>query len=89
MTNPYSVRLTSRAQKDLRSLPDSQQKRIMQKISVLADNRHPSQFKPLIGKALAMYRVRVGDYRILYDVYDDDQVVVVMRIGHRKDIYRV
>lgn len=54
----------------------------------LKTERFPQQFKQLKGKDIAQCRLRVGDYRILYDVYNDDSIVLILQIGHRKDIYR-
>ena len=84
----YRIKITSRAQKNLKRLHPAVQKRIIQSILSLKTERFPQQFKQLKGKGVAAYRLRVGDYRILYDIYDDDCVVLILRIGHRKDIYR-
>lgn len=87
MTN-YQIQITTKAQKDLKKLPTAIRKRLIQAISQLAINRYPQQFKPLMGKEIAQFRLRVGDYRILYDVYEESRIVLILRIGHRKDIYK-
>jgi len=74
----YRIQITSRARKDYKKLDPH----VREKITF------PSQFKPLTGAAVAQYRLRVGDWRILYDVYDDDRTVLILRLGHRKHIYR-
>lgn len=84
----YRIKITSRAQKNLKKLHPAVQKRITSAILSLEANRYPQQFKHLTGDAIAQFRLRVGDYRILYDVYDEDCVVLILHIGHRKDIYR-
>lgn len=87
MTN-YQIQITTRAQKDLKKLPTSIRKRIVQAAIQLEANRYPQQFKPLMGKEIAQFRLRVGDYRILYDVYEESKIVLILRIGHRRDIYK-
>lgn len=84
----YRIQIASRAQKDFKKLHPLIQRRITDAILSLETNRHPQQAKYLRSNAIAQFRLRVGDYRILYDAYDDDSVVLVLRIGHRKDIYR-
>ncbi len=84
----YSIQLTSHAIKDIKKLPPSIRQRIIRSIKSLATNQFPPQFKTLVGKNVAQYRLRVGDYRILYDVYESDNTVLILRLGHRKDIYR-
>jgi mRNA interferase RelE/StbE len=84
----YSVQLTSHAVKDLKKLTPSIRQKIIKQIQALSSNRFPPQFKALVGKNVAQYRLRVGDYRILYDVYEVEQVILILRLGHRKDIYQ-
>lgn len=84
----YQIQLTSKAVKDLKKLPPSLQQRITTNIRQLSTERHPPQFKTLAGHDIAQFRLRIGDYRVLYDVYDANQVVLILRIGHRRDIYR-
>ncbi len=84
----FQIQITSKAKKDFKRLDPQVKKRISSAILLLETNRYPQQFKPLMGKDLAQYRLRIGDHRVLYDVYEDDGVVLILRIGHRKDIYR-
>lgn len=84
----YRIYLTPRAEKDYRKLAPQVQTRIKKAILRLETDRTPPQFKTLVGKDIAQFRIRIGDYRILYDVYDRDRMVLILRIGHRKDIYR-
>lgn len=84
----YSIHITSKAQKDIRKLDSKVRSRIITAILRLKTNRYPQQFKPISGKQIAQFRLRVGDYRILYDVYNHSKTVLILRIGHRKDIYR-
>ncbi len=84
----YRIEITSRAQKDYKKLDPPVREKISRKILELENNPFPSQFKPLTGAGAAQYRLRVGDWRILYDVYDDAREVLILRLGHHKDIYR-
>lgn len=83
----YKVDIARRAVKALARLPRRDQQRIRAAIDLLADEPRPPGCVALKGEARA-YRVRVGDYRIVYEVYDDRLVVLVIRVGHRRDIYR-
>jgi len=80
---PYQIELKPAAIKGLRGLPKSIQKQIASKINSLANNPLPPKAKKLAG-AEKIYRVRVGDYRILYQI---QKRVLVITIGHRKEIY--
>ena len=84
----YSIQITSRAQKDFKKLDKAVKERITKAILKLETDRYPSQFKSLLGHNIAQFRLRIGDWRVLYDVYDQAKVVLILRIGHRKDIYR-
>lgn len=84
----YQIEISSRAQKDFKKLDPKVRERITKAILSLETNRYPQQFKALVGHEIAHFRLRIGDYRILYDMYTEDQTVLILRIGHRKDIYR-
>ena len=84
----YHIYLTSRAEKDYKKLTPPVKERIKKTILQLEITRTPPKFKTLIGKDIAQYRLRIGDYRVLYDVNDDDKEVFILRIGNRKDIFR-
>ena len=83
---PYSIELTRQAEKDLAGLPTRIQRQIGARIDSLADDPRPDGVVKLKG-AQNEYRVRSGDYRILYQIFDDRIVVVVVRIADRKDAY--
>lgn len=84
----YKIVISSKAQRDFKKLDLQIQKRIATTIISLEKNRTPQQFKPLKGYEIAQFRLRIGDYRILYDVYDENKTVLILRIGHRRDIYK-
>lgn len=83
----YRIRLTPSAVDDLQALPKKIQRRIARKIDVLANNPRPPQSKKLKGQP-DLFRLRSGDYRIIYQIKDDILLVLVIRIRHRKDVYR-
>lgn len=83
----YRVEIARRAVKTLAGLPRREQQRIRAAIDLLAENPRPPGCVALAG-GLGGYRVRVGDYRIVYEVHDDRLVVQVVRVGHRRDVYR-
>jgi mRNA interferase RelE/StbE len=82
----YRIELKKSVQKDFESIPRNDLQRIIVAITALADNPRPPQSKKLSG--LEQYRLRQGNYRILYSIEDDVLVVFVVAVGHRKDIYR-
>ncbi len=83
-----SYRLTIRlsAVKELDGLPRKDLERVMDRIGILADNPRPPGCEKL--SAQERYRIRQGDYRILYEVDESQQVVIVVKIGHRREVYR-
>jgi mRNA interferase RelE/StbE len=83
----YEVRLKPSAERALRKLPREIQRRIASRLDSLGGDPRPSGCEKLAG-ADRLYRVRTGDYRIVYRVDDDVLVVLVIAIGHRSDIYR-
>jgi mRNA interferase RelE/StbE len=72
--------------KDLRAFPKVDVKRILQRVRSLADDPRPPGCEKLSGQE--RYRIRQGIYRIVYSVEDDVLVVLVVKIGHRRDVYR-
>ncbi len=72
--------------KDLRRLDRQDVQRILVRIEALADNPRPARAEKL--SARERYRVRQGAYRILYEIDDGKLVVVVVKVGHRRDVYR-
>ena len=63
-------------------------KRIDRALLSLAENPVPAGSKQLVGEVPPLYRIRVGDYRILYQIEDDILVLLVVHVGHRRDVYR-
>jgi mRNA interferase RelE/StbE len=82
----YTVRFRPRAAEQLRALPKSVTTTIAQVLDALAENPRPSGAVPL--KGTDFMRVRVRDYRVVYEIRDDVLLVLVIRLGHRRDVYR-
>lgn len=83
----YTVRLDPRARKALDRLPDEVHGRVMRKLDALEENPRLMGVEKLAGPE-DLYRVRVGDWRIVYAIRDRELVVIVVRIGHRREVYR-
>ena len=87
-TARYTVTILPAALRVLRSLPRNIRTRIRGEIDSLAENPRPHGAKSLQGSQKGYLRVRVGDYRIIYRIEDDRLLVVVVGIGHRREVYR-
>lgn len=82
----YTVKLAKRAEKQLDKLPDNVVGPILTAIAGLTTNPRPLGCKKLKGRN--GYRIRVGDYRVIYEVIDFLLVVDVVDLGHRREVYR-
>lgn len=82
----YRVLLKRSAAKELEALPLKDRRRVVRRIQGLADDPRPAGCEKLSGQD--KYRLRQGDYRILYSVDDAGSNVTVVKIGHRRDVYR-
>jgi mRNA interferase RelE/StbE len=82
----YSILLTRSAAKELERVPAKDRQRIVAKIGALAENPRPVGCEKLSGDE--KYRLRQGNYRILYEIVDADLIVTVVRVGDRRDVYR-
>ncbi len=83
----YQLALSNRAKKDLDKLTGSLWQRIRDAILALRENPRPDGVKKLRGMS-ANYRIRVGDYRIIYRLNEADKEVVILRVKHRRDAHR-
>jgi mRNA interferase RelE/StbE len=82
----YSLFLKEPVQKDFEGIPKKDLRKILTRIKSLANDPRPSGCEKLTGRD--RYRLRQGRYRILYAVQDEEHTVTVVKVGHRKDIYR-
>jgi mRNA interferase RelE/StbE len=83
----YKVIVLRKAQKNLEAIPSPAFDQIEAKLLALAENPRPHGCKKLRDRERA-WRIRSGDYRIVYDIDDSTSIVTVVRIGHRREIYR-
>lgn len=81
----YTVVLSKKAQKQLDKLSDNIAEPIIDAIAGLEENPRPIGYKKLKGRD--GYRIRTGNYRIIYDIFDTELIVDIITLGHRKDIY--
>ncbi len=81
----YQITLRKRAIKALEHISEPYYSNIREAIYALADDPRPQGYKKLKGREA--YRIRVADYRIIYDIIDDILLIDVIDLGHRKDIY--
>jgi mRNA interferase RelE/StbE len=82
----YRVIIRKSVSKDMRGIPKTDARRIVAAIESLADAPRPQGAKKLSGQE--RYRLRQGNYRILYEIEDDRLIVCVVRVGDRRDVYR-
>lgn len=82
----YSVRIKRSAAKELEAVPPKDRKRIAKRIEGLTADPRPPGCEKLSGEE--KYRLRQGDYRILYEIADQELIITVVKIGNRRDIYR-
>ncbi len=83
----FEILVERSAEKDLRKLSDKVHDRVIESISTLADNPRPPGVKKLSGTGND-WRIRVGDYRVLYEIAETVRIVRVYRVRHRKDVYK-
>lgn len=81
----YNITIKRSAAKELEKIPLPDRKRIVEKIRDLATDPRPQGCKKLSGQE--KYRLRQGDYRILYEIQDHELIVVVVKVGQRRDVY--
>jgi len=85
--NPYSVEIARRAIKSIAKLPRKEQQWVRAAIDLLSGNPRPPGCVALTGED-SVYLVRVGDYRILYEIVDARLVIQLVRVGHSREVYR-
>ena len=86
MTDKYTVYITKTVQKQLAKFPNTVADRLERKMLALEDDPRPSGAVKLTGRDA--YRIRVGDYRFIYDIQDTILTVDILKVAHRKDIYK-
>jgi mRNA interferase RelE/StbE len=82
----YSLRIKKSAERELRALPKADLSRLVQRLQGLASNPRPHGCEKLSGED--KYRIRQGDWRAVYSIDDAAHIVDIVKIGHRRDVYR-
>lgn len=83
----YQTEFSSSARRQLKKLPSDIQLEIREAVNQLATTPRPMGIEKMSGNE-DLYRIRVRDYRIIYEIYDEVLVVVVVKVGHRREVYR-
>ncbi len=81
----YKIKISKRVRKDFRNIPKKDAEKILMLIHHLANNPHPPQSKKLKGDEL--YRIRIGVYRVIYEIFENQLIICIVKVGHRKNIY--
>ena len=82
-----NIKIRAEALEELRKFPDNVQQKILSKLKFFASTDNPLKFAHTIkGKKLGKYRFRIGNYRVIFEI--EDHWIVILKIGHRKDIYK-
>jgi mRNA interferase RelE/StbE len=82
----FDVRLAPAAERQLRKLDPAGRRRVQAALDLLAEDPRPPSARQLVGGA-GEWRVRTGDFRIIYEIQDQQLLVLVVTIGHRRDVY--
>jgi mRNA interferase RelE/StbE len=84
----FQVRILDAAADDLESLDRPVARRIIQRLQWLAKNLDTINRERLTGQFAGLFKFRIGDYRVIYEVIEEEQLLIVHVVGHRRDIYR-
>lgn len=83
----FSVQWKRSTKKDLRKIPRTEVEKIVRAVGELSKNPRPESSKKLSGSEYT-YRIRVGAFRVIYEIHEHEVVIQVMKVGHRSDVYR-
>jgi mRNA interferase RelE/StbE len=84
----YRIRVLEAASREMARLDKPVGQRIVERIRWLAANLEAVEREALADDLAGLYKLRVGDYRVIYEILHDEQLIVIHAIGHRRDIYR-
>ncbi|MEW6893433.1 type II toxin-antitoxin system RelE family toxin [Trueperella pyogenes] len=82
----YHVEFTSAAARQVKKLSRPTRERVLSAVEALAANPRPQGSRKLVGEQRA-WRIRIGEYRIIYEIFDDSLTVTVVRAAHRREVY--
>ena len=83
----YEIEISRTAEKQLEKIPREEQQRVVRAMLALAEAPHPRGSRKLSGYD-DVFRIRVGRYRVLYSIVESRLVIIILKVGHRKDVYR-
>ena len=83
----YKIEWKNSAYKELQKLPRPMITRVVAAVSELSNEPYPHGVKKLVGSEFS-YRIRIGDYRVVYEVFENRLIIEIIRVRHRKDVYR-
>ena len=83
----YKIHWKESAERELRSIDRQQIPRIIETVSTLSNDPYPTQHRKLFGSE-SSYRIRIGDYRVIYQVNTQQKIIFIYHVRHRKDVYR-
>ena len=84
----YRIEFRPAALRDLKNLPRDVLDRISRKVSALTENPRPLGVEKLSGGEVDFYRIRIGDYRVLYTIQDKVLLIIIIKVRHRREVYR-
>ena len=84
----YSVHILKAAGKELERLDKPVAKRVAERIHWLAENLEDTSIRALKGDLAGLYKLREGDYRIIYEIIHTEKIIIVHSVGHRRDVYQ-
>lgn len=84
----YEIRFIDAAADDLQRLDSVVQRRLVRRLNWLKANLDAISLEPLTGGFSGLFKLRVGDYRAIYEVLREERVIMIHMVGHRRDIYR-
>lgn len=84
----YKIEFAPRVEKQLKKIPKDIRKLILERIEKLEKNPRPENIEPLKGAEVGFFRIRQGDYRIVYSIEDHKLIVLVVRVVHRQEAYK-
>ena len=84
----YHIRILKAASRELAHLDKPVGRRIVERINWLAGNLDDIQHEALTGNLTGLYRLRIGDYRVIYEIVHNEKTIVIHAIGHRREIYQ-
>lgn len=84
----YTIDFAPRTERQLNLIPKNVRKLIFERIEKLKTNPRPEGFEPLQGVEKGLFRIRQGDYRIVYSIQDQKLLILIVRVVHRKEVYK-